>query len=85
MAYNVEGSVAFLENWVAGLKVEGSEHLYAWDEEASATAAYHETGLGAVVSYDFHDNAVVGIEYMRLMNKDADDTDLVTVQLALKI
>jgi hypothetical protein len=84
-AYNLEASVGFAESWIAGVKVEGSDDLYAWDDDAGDVAAYHENGYGAVLSYAFHDHASVGAEYMRLVNDGDDDADLFTVQLALEL
>jgi hypothetical protein len=91
MAYNIEGSVSFAEKWVAGLKIEGSSDFMNevvdsdGDDIVDSLGLFHETGVGGVVSYGFHENAMVGLEYMRMLNKDADDTDLITVQVALEI
>ncbi|MDF7809224.1 LbtU family siderophore porin [Pontiellaceae bacterium B12219] len=91
MAYNIEGSVNFAEKWLAGLKLEGSGDFMNEVIDPTGTSGidnlgyFHETGVGGVVSYGFHTNAKVGLEYMRLINKDADDTDLITVQIALEI
>ncbi len=89
MAYNIEASVGFAEKWVAGLKFEGSDDFWTTFDDPDAPTAlaglFHESAVGGVISYGFHDNAVIGVEYMRLMNKGADDADLVTVQLALEI
>lgn len=84
IAYNVEASFAFAKRWAAGLKYEGSDEFYT-EFAGGLDGLFHEHGAGCVISCGIHENAVVGLEYMRLMNKDADDTDLVTVQLALEI
>ncbi|MDZ8118898.1 LbtU family siderophore porin [Pontiella agarivorans] len=84
VAYNLEASCAFSEKWAAGLKYEGSDEFYT-EFDAGLGGLFYETGIGGVVSYGFHDNAVIGVEYMRQLNKGADDADLVTVQLALEI
>ncbi len=89
MAYSVEASVNFADKWAAGLKFEGSDDFWGGvDDTENPTALdglFHETGFGAVISYSFHDNAVIGAEYMRLLNKGADDTDAISVQLAFEI
>ncbi len=75
MAYNLEASVGFMNDWTAGIKYEESEDI-----------DLYEAGCGAVIFYGFHENAAVGLEYMRLQpeDKSEDDTDLVTVQLTLE-
>ncbi|MDF7799965.1 LbtU family siderophore porin [Pontiellaceae bacterium B1224] len=91
MAYNIEGSVSFAEKWLAGLKLEGSSDFMnegvdsTGNDIVDSLGFFHETGVGGVVSYGFHENAKIGLEYMRLIDKDADDSDLITVQIALEI
>jgi len=89
IAYNIEGSFRFAEHWGAGIKYEGSDEFWTGVDTPGAPTAleglFHEHGVGGVIAYGFHDNAVIGVEYMRLMNKGTADTDLVTVQLAFEI
>lgn len=86
LAYSVEASVGFAENWLAGIKYEGSEDLYSWDADDGAAVKYHGSGYGAVLSYGFNEHAALSGEYMRLEKLDNDDEGhLVTVQLAFEI
>ena len=86
MAYSAEASMAVAERWVAGLKLEGSEDLYAGYGAGGFQEKYHGTGYGAVVSYAFHENAAVSAEYLRLEELDNDENGhLVTLQLAVEM
>ncbi len=86
MAYNFEASVGFAEKWMAGAKVEGSEDFYTEFDGSVLSGKFHGRGYGAVVSYGFHENATVSVEYLRLQElANGVDGDLATVQLAFEI
>ena len=89
MAYNLEASLHFAGKWIAGLKYEGSKDFWAGVDDSIAPTAlegrFHEQGYGTVLSYGFHEHAVIGAEYMRLSNNGAANADVVTVQLAFEI
>jgi hypothetical protein len=86
-AYNVEASVEFASRWTAGIKCEGSHDFYAEFDGVTLDGRWHEKGYGAVVTCAFHDNATIGIEYLRLQPPSGSENDInkVTAQLALNI
>lgn len=86
LACNLEASIGFAAQWTAGIKVEGSEDLYAWDSDAGSAVKYHGRGYGTVLSYGFNEHAALSAEYMRFEKLDNDDDGhLVTLQLAFEI
>lgn len=85
-AFHVEGSVRLSDAVAAGLKYEASDDLYAAFDGALLEFGEKFPGeaYGAVVSYGFHENATVAVEYLHLEQLDAGARgDLATVQLAL--
>ncbi len=85
-AFNLEGSVKLGERVVFGLKYEASNDLYATFDGAVLAFGDKFPGeaAGAVVSYAFHENATVAVEYLHAEKlDDGARGDLATVQLAL--
>ncbi|MEA2068029.1 MAG: LbtU family siderophore porin, partial [Verrucomicrobiota bacterium] len=85
-AFNLEGSVQVHENVTVGLKFEASNDLYATYDAAALAFGEKLPGqsYGAVVAYQFHENASVAAEYLHLEELDNDARgDIVTVQLGL--
>ncbi|MBN2161760.1 MAG: LbtU family siderophore porin [Pontiellaceae bacterium] len=86
LAYNIEASVGVAEQWVVGLKYEGSEDLYAGYGVGGFEEKCHGAGYGGVVSYGFYEKAAVSLEYLRLEKLAGDEGGhLVTMQLALEM
>lgn len=86
-ALNLEGSYTLLEKYTVGLKYEASNDLFATRPSVGAFAdKFPEKSYGGVIVYGFHDNASIGLEYLRLEELEGDiDGHLVTAQLAVEI
>ncbi len=87
-AFNVEGSARLTDQIRMGLKYEASNDLYAAYDQALLKFGEKFPGraYGAVVAYEFHENAAVGVEYLRVEELDEDARgDVFTIQLALEI
>ncbi len=85
-AFNIEGSVRVHELVSVGLKYEASDDLYAGYDRVliKFTDKFPGQSYGAVIAYDFHENATLAAEYLHLMELDDDASgDVVTVQLGL--
>lgn len=87
-AFNIEGSAQVHDEVVVGIKYEASHDLYAGYDRTVLQFGdkYPGKAYGAVVSWQFHNNAAIGAEYLRVEELDNDENGhLVTVQLAFEI
>ncbi len=85
-AFHLEGAVQVHDKVAVGLKYETSDDLYAAYDRSLFKFGDKFPGqaYGAVIAYDFHENAAFAAEYMHLDELDDDARgDVFTVQLGL--